>query len=525
MRVTSFGSLGVTIVVASVTIVAACNAVIGLDRLEVEEDAGGQDDAGAGDGAVVAPECTSNRECSDDAGEPAVCLKPEGRCVALSNEQCRTVTGDHRNDNAVVIGSLFTTSGAQAAINLARQQSATLAVEQINAAGGVPAGSSAAARPLVMVSCDATELLPAARHLAEELRVPAIVGPNTSQDTLDVSTQVTIPAGTLVMTPSGIASDIASLIDEDLTWLMVASDVQRAPLMIHQINALEQQLREERERDEVKLGIIFRNDALGVGTRTSMNGLVLNGEPLSAPVNLGNNIQIDPYEPAVMDRAELIQKYVEFAPDIVVLAGTAEAITTVMVPLEEGWADNQRPHYVLVDPLKTPELLAAAQNTDLRHRVRGTGATPSPEAQPVYDAFRVDYQVRYPGTPSTFSGMGPAYDATYAIAFALAATSDLPVSGANLARGLRKIGAGATRIEIGATKARAAFQRLAAGEEITAIGTFAPLRWDENGALVSNTLEIWCIGASSGTPSYESSGLTYDLTTGQVAGEYRPCEP
>ena len=83
------------------------------------------------------------------------------------------------------------------------------------------------------MSCDeSTNLLRAGGHLVNDLHVPAIVGPNTSQDTLDVSTKVTVPGGTVVMSPTGVASSIAALTDNDLTWLMVPSDVQRAPLMI-----------------------------------------------------------------------------------------------------------------------------------------------------------------------------------------------------------------------------------------------------------------------------------------------------
>src|SRR5204862_4543158 len=125
--------------------------------------------------------------------------------------------------------------------------------------------TSADARPLVMVSCDeSTNLVRAAQHLVNDLEVPAIVGPNTSQDTLDVSAKVTVPGGTVVITPTAVASSITAIGDDDLTWLMVPSDVQRAPLMVSQIGVLEDQLKDARSVATVKLGIVFRNDALGV---------------------------------------------------------------------------------------------------------------------------------------------------------------------------------------------------------------------------------------------------------------------
>src|SRR5207344_427862 len=153
---------------------------------------------------------------------------------------------------------------------------------------------------------------------------------------------------------------------------------------------------------------VFRNDALGIGTRTALNDLTINGQNLANAVNLNNHVQIDPYNGADADQHAIIAKYLTFLPDIIVLAGTAEAITRVMVPLEAEWpAAAPRPQYVLIDSVKVPELAAAAtDNDDLRLRVRGTGITPAPTSMAVYDAFKVDYQIAYPGS-SIISGMGP----------------------------------------------------------------------------------------------------------------------
>ena len=43
----------------------------------------------------------------------------------------------------------------------------------------------------------------------------------------------------------------------------------------------------------------------------------------------------------------------------IVLAGTAEAVSKVMVPLEAQWTGDVRPHYVLIDSTKVPELITA----------------------------------------------------------------------------------------------------------------------------------------------------------------------
>lgn len=516
-----------------------CNAISGLDEFKTgaayQPPATLQPQGIVGGAAAEEFVCSTNRECSDRltaAGSskptPAVCLRAERRCARLTSEDCREVTGDFLNDDAIIIASLFSTTGPQATTNQHRQQAASLAVSEVNAAGGIPAGrTSARGRPLVMVSCDeVADLKRVATHLVHELHVPAIVGPNTSQDTLDLSTMFTIEAGTLVISPTAVASSISDLLDDDLTWLMVPSDVQRAPLMIGQVNALEEQLVRERGRDRLRLGVIYRNDALGIGTRVSLNGLRFNGAPIAAQENLGSQVRMDGYEFSSPDQNALVSTYVQFAPDVIVLAGTAEAITGIMLPLEQQWdvARNPRPQYLLTDSSKIPELLdAVSRDDDLRRRIRGSGVTPSPGSQPVYNAFRLDYGATFDGSV-TFSGMGPAYDASYAVAYALAAMHDAPITGASIAQGLRRLGNGRKVVEVGLTTVLAAFQELVAGESIRALGTFSPLEWTPSGAVASATLEVWCVSGGA-TPAFRGSGLTFDIGTQAFSGTYSGCTP
>jgi len=165
---------------------------------------------------------------------------------------------------------------------------------------------------------------------------------------------------------------------------------------------------------------------------------------------------------------------------------------------------------------------AATADDALRQRIRGTGVVPTARSLPVYEAFRLDYQARFPESPSTLSGVGPAYDATYAIAYALAATRDLPVSGASIAQGLRKLSGGESPFELRSTKILAAYHELAAGRAIDAIGTFAPLSWNARGAQLGGLVEVWCIGPAPSV-SFQSSGLSYDLAKQTPVGSYRQC--
>ncbi|MFZ5892489.1 MAG: ABC transporter substrate-binding protein [Myxococcota bacterium] len=500
----------------------ACNSITGLSDFSV------------GTSSNTQAQCTTNADCMDEVmmgaagagSDVSICVKATGTCAKVKSEDCGTITGDITDDRAIIIGTLFATKGQQATLNQQRQQSAMLAVQQINNVGGVPTPSGNP-RKIAMVSCDVgTNLVRSSEHLVKDLKVAAIVGPNTSQDTLDVSNKVSVAGGTVIISPSAVASSITSLVDNDLTWLMVPTDVQRAPLMIDQINDLEISLKAARSVSTIKLSVIFQNDALGQGTRTSLDQLVINGKPLVDPLNFGKNVQISGYEARQTDQKDIIQKHVAFAPDIIVLAGTAEAIPNLFVPIEQQWTAPNRPYYLLIDPVKGPDLLAAVSgNDDLRRRVRGTGVTSGPQSTPVNNSFKIDYQVQYPGMTATASGMGPSYDATYAIAFAYAATREAMPTGSAIAKALRKLAGGPTHIDVGATRALLAFQKLSAGESIDAMGTFGPLAWDANGAIQGGTIEMWCIGASTGTPAYQTSGLTFDIATQQKSGQYTQCGP
>jgi len=304
--------------------------------------------------------------------------------------------------------------------------------------------------------------------------------------------------------------------------------------MIKQLNDLEAAVRSSDPMraltTPVKLAIVFRDDALGQGTRASLNALTWNGKPLTDPINYSGtigNVRIEPYDPNWTDDkwAAVVTRMSAFIPDIVVVAGTAEGYTKFIAPFETQWPlASKRPSYMLIDSNKVPDLLkGAAANADFRKRVRGTGVTSAGASAQVLNSFNAAYQLQWGEVPAA-SGMGPSYDAAYAIGYALAATKDLPVSGASIVRGLRRLAGGATAIDVGEQRALKAFSTLGAGDTITATGTFGPLEWDKYGAPLGGTLEMWCIGASpAGSATFQTSGLFYDIKSKALTGTYAQC--
>jgi len=535
-------SIFVILLGTTVATAGGCAAIHGLDEYTTAEpkplegigaDPGSTVSATLTDAGALAPTCRNNRECvllttlgtTGDA-TPAVCIKATGRCEPLTTPDCPRFQGDYENDDAVVVGTLLGRNDASD-----HENAAFMAAAEINAAGGLPpTAAGGASRPLVVVGCNlGTDPLRGTRHLVEGLRVPAIVGPTDGDEVVDVTQQVSARGGSLVMTPTAVASSISNLADSDLTWRAIPSDAQRAKLIIEQVNALEALLRSTRGLTSVKLAIVHSSDALGTSARDAVRGkLILNTRFLDDAANAAN-VSIDAYPRGdAAAQGALATKYATtFKPDIVFVT-SEEQLTDLVLPLEAALTAGRavaRPYYVMTDASKTPRLLetvvAPAAPLDIKRRIRGVGVKPDATSGPVLDAFRTAYTARFgaaPGGPAALS-----YDATYAFAYAIAATSGLPLTGSSVAQGLRTLRVGDAAV-VGSSTAGAVMKDLSGGKSVSLRGTFGLLHWDTSGDIQGGTVEVWCLGTTAGAPTFGSSGLTMAVETQVVGGAFVQCQ-
>jgi branched-chain amino acid transport system substrate-binding protein len=439
---------------------------------------------------------------------------------------CTELSGPALDDSAVVIGSLFTLDTLQGSSGRAWQNSVRLAVEEINVEGIPLDTSGARARHLLLVSCDASrDIVRAGRHLIDELGAVAVIGPDFSEDVLTLSREVSVPGGALVISPTALVSSIADLPDRDLTWQMTPTDAQRADLIIDQLQMMEAQIKQERAQSTVKLALVYRDDAFGRSTRSSLHGLTLNGARLSDAINLNDHVRFDAYDLTTHEHASLLASYLEFAPDIIVLVGTNEMITQVLIPLERAWPGGvPRPLYLLEDPAKVPELLdSVAVNEELRKRIRGVGVAQDADALTAHELFLLAYAARYPAEATSFNGLGSAYDAVYAIAAAIQATPSDVVSGNSIARGLHGLPLRGENVFVQASALSRTVNLLTAGQPYTLVGSFGPLSWGPNGAILGGKLEVWCVEYTASRPSFAHGGVYVDLADGLIRGMYTQC--
>jgi hypothetical protein len=493
-------------------------------------------------------ECTTHADCTQRLTEEVAsatpilgrCMKPEGKCVPLLTNQCARVTGDPLDEDSILLGSILTDE-------FRHLDPAVLAVEELDSAiagRGIPrAGNRGKPRPLVMVSCteSAVDPLPAARHLIETLRVPGVIGPDIDENALHIVREL-IGSGsgdTALMSPTSLIDDLGALPDNHLMWRNVPSGSELAQLVLIAYVELERALRAT--KPDLKLGIVYRDDAFGQNAIAQISGRAqFNGKPLSDPTNAAF-VRIGKYargdETAV---SALLAQYQSDPPDMMLLLGGVESITRFMKPLELALGSTAgtgvatgKPTYLLFESNKVTELLelvdpqkTAGVRPDLRNRLWGVGLAPTASAQPAYDGFRLAFSNRYGQNPEG-TGMGPAYDAVYAFAAALAATATAPPSGASVAAGLTSMSSaatGAATLRVGRLDALQILGSFSSGSIPTVLGTFNELKWQANGDYVGGRAEMWCVSVTNGSPYFASAKVSMDLQTRMVTGTRMPCE-
>src|SRR5450432_450151 len=96
-----------------VTSLLACSNVLGLGDYSVRSS------------------CAHNSECSSP-GSPGICRGSDHSCAKLLSDDCPKVVGDYLDDNAVVIGTIFSLKGTNMASGASRTNSVELALAEIS---------------------------------------------------------------------------------------------------------------------------------------------------------------------------------------------------------------------------------------------------------------------------------------------------------------------------------------------------------------------------------------------------------
>ena len=364
--------------------------------------------------------------------------------------------GDGRQVTPLKIGVMLVNSETRTETALDRLRAFKLAVKHVNASGGV------FGRPVEFAEGDTLHPEEEARRLIEEEGVHAIVGPNSSADSLAV-VGVAATAGVLVISPSASSPQLTLNEDCDLFFRTALSDVAQGPVLV----------RVTRERGFNNVGVIYRDDAWGRGLADAFR------EAWSGDIVL------------VASPTDLRESYLDLLEESV--RGGAQALVLLTfwpeaeVILPEALASGLYDQFLFGDALRRAELAAAVGGGRLTG-MYGTTSGPSHDraSTAAWDAaFRDEY-----GEGTEASYVKETYDA--AIAVMLAAEAAGSAGGLSIRDELRGVGsAPGERVLPGLEGVAQALGTIRDGGDVDYEGAANSIDWDANGDLERGYIGIW----------------------------------
>ncbi|HLL50322.1 MAG TPA: ABC transporter substrate-binding protein [Thermomicrobiales bacterium] len=361
------------------------------------------------------------------------------------------------------IAVLFPFSGDLSDFGQPFLQAAELAVNEINAAGGVNG------QPIELVQGDSAtspqQAVEEARRLIELEGVSAIVGPAGSGETLPVAESVTGPAGVLEVTMSATSPALTIANDNDYLFRTVISDAAQGIVMADVA----------REQGYESACVLYVNNAYGQGLSEAFaNRFTAEGGTVTAQV---------PHEQEQASYASEIASCIEGDPDVLVGAAYPESGRVFLRELVEG---GNAPSLIFSDGLQSPDLFAEL-GWEVFEGSYGTAAgAPETDTAATFEQAWEEAYGEIPAVPY----LREINDAIYLIA--LAAEQAGSTDSTAIRDALREVAsAPGTTVGPGEEGWQAAVASIEAGEEVNYEGAAGPVDLDENGDVSKGTIIVW----------------------------------
>jgi branched-chain amino acid transport system substrate-binding protein len=494
-------------------------------------EAGDDGSSAEGEAGEAGESCISNQACiSAHQGLPYACLQKGQPCAPLLSTDCVKVFGHNEDENPIYVGYIDSFKGANA-LGLPHVVGVEMAINELNEnAGGIPAGVNAPRRRMALIECDVGNGtqgadLTAARHLVNDIGVPAIVGLGYGLQFTDIATQVTIPKNVFLISPFASAPTVQKLASQGLTWSVSPNSATETPAEAALATEVEQLAKADPTfpGGNVKLSLFCENDPDGVSYGDSLQSLLMwNGQNYQANqavqaflrINYESPLNPNPnYTPA-------IQQLVGYGPQMIEVLGQSE-MQTIIPKVEGAWTAPEHPYWNMDDLGTVPGWDVLLQGNDsLRKRMHFVAVNPDPRSTTAYNNFLADFSAYTQGSTDTFL-VNYAYDAAYMMIYAAAAApSNLPVlSGQGMALGMTKLLPPApTKVEVGPTPLPQTLALLSSGGNIDLVGSSGALDLDPTTgtpAASSITYYLGCfLKNGMGKVTASPSGQTFNSANG-----------
>ena len=486
--------------------------------------------AGTGSaGSVGAASCT-NAACSA-GGRNAVCRR--GACVPLESADCTVLARpeDVADDATIWVGAMFPTHGPMApqftesirAVDLARR-------DFLEVANGLPSGRPGAApRPLAVVQCDdSVDAARAARHLVDDVGVPAVIGFARSKEVVDLALSLFDPRGVMALAANTapMLSNVPGLPGQPrMVWRVSYSSAILAGALTALVATVERQLRASHvlgpgEPMRVLLDRVANTTGIGVSDavvaqlRYNRGTVAENGERTFREVIVPDLADMDGNTGGGRIAAEIAA----FRPHVVIdTAGGPELVPAA----EAAWPKTERfrPVYAMQGSLSDAEYAAAvARDPGLARRLFGVDTVVD---TPAVAKFVLRHDEVYEPKIDALEANDAPYDAFYTFAYLVAALGDAPVDGPSLARAIPRIKTG-TPVDVGPAGIYAAVAALGRGESIDLRGAATSLDFDEATGDAPARFAAFCFRMDAGGKLTQGeSGFFYDSRARMAGGEPR----
>lgn len=385
-------------------------------------------------------------------------------------------TGPAEEEPTIKIGLLTELAGLWEQFGLPWELAAKMAIEEINAGGGV------LGRDLELISLHAEPDVAAMKANAQTLidrGASAIVGPAFSEIFTPVATEVALPQGMLLITPSVTSPTLSSLDDDGLIWRTAPSDALMGKVAARYA-------RETLGRQTA--GILILDNIYGQGLAGAFaeefavqEGQVLTQVPFP---------HLDTEEIAAYDYREHIEELVVGEPDLLFLATREEQNAKITIAIKNYIGDTYKP-MLLTSANRSDDWLVNAEPSVVEG-MRGINPIPSQDS-PGYRAFSTRFKEKYQIDPVQFAD--GVYDAFYLLALAIQqAGSATP---GDIADNLQSISAGGTKVGVGEySRARQLIDQPA---DIDYDGASGAIDFDANGDVPNGSFSVWEISGGQFT--------------------------
>ncbi len=383
--------------------------------------------------------------------------------IALVVIGCRAVPNEVA---PISIGVITSITGAAA--NPRNLEAVQLAVEEINAAGGVNGAE------LLLESRDDATDTARAKEAATELvglGVPVILGPVNSTRFL-AATEVTIAAKRLQLGGAATSPAITSLADDGYVFRTVSSDVNQGRLVAVRAKS----------KGFTRVALIHAPSVYGTGLANAFEtNFVAGGGTVTSKTAITEGLSS--YSTVLGEVFAANPK-----PQAVFLIAVTKDGSQMVKDYATGFS-NEGAFWFFSDSLASTDFVtfAGASSFSFQHELVASGTPTTPQ----YKAFAAAYSARYGADP--VGNVQNFYDATYLVALAMtaAASAEPDAIKAKLPDVSRSPG---TLYVAGAFAA--AVTDLKAGKDVDYDGASGPVDFDDNGDVISGYSIRKVVGSS-----------------------------